>query len=611
MSYLEMVNAPLPDMSSGIISVWFRDPRQRNPPPPLMTIQDGPEPGPGTGPRQIGWPLPVPPNTQELVKTITPPSFFFWSAYGLPIGGFFAGSAFLGPPSVIIPAQPPVPTDNTSMMLAFGNPNQPYDYCQWRVDRLGVIDGVIYTSFVNVIGVPVVSEERFPPPYLPYAHETGNEGKFVIQTIRFDSPTSVPNMVPQSFIGVDKDGYLIICLQTKTRADYKGYAYEMDRAEEMWGSIGRIVMSGPTAPGLPVPHPVAFDESGPKYWNGYQFFHKDISDQIMRAQPEFFMLGGREVGFGDPGATYPLVSDGEWHHLLFSFDIHGAVNSEQSNPTGSAVEVLVTTACKAWLAVDDKNYTGAGLQPRVRAADKLLAPQLMGTATRQIIDFGPTTSFSRHQLKLGPNEIVPQNVWMRNFNGLPKDGVMRWTANLPLAEKDYPYGIKTGDFYTAPWAAAEWTLFHGQIPGPVWPVDFAPLRPPERENLNAPAYKCSSFVIPTNGHPIGIPASARHLAHNTGIEMAELQIWANKTLDTGNVNNRRLFIDAEGKPVSMGTAAKALGEPDIKLHGSSSWKQGSNSGSIGVDSNGDRIESGQFSRVGQIDQYKPDPQLHK
>jgi hypothetical protein len=106
-----------------------------------------------------------------------------------------------------------------------------------------------------------------------------------------------------------------------------------------------------------------------------------------------------------------------------------------------------------------------------------------------------------------------------------------------------------------------------------------------------------------------------HLKHNTGIEMAELQIWTNKTLDTGLESNRRLFVDNNGSPVNMSVAEKALGKPDIKLHGSSNWKNGYNDGSIGidVDARGEPVKKpeGQFVPVSVINHFKPDPEIGK
>jgi hypothetical protein len=57
-------------------------------------------------------------------------------------------------------------------------------------------------------------------------------------------------------------------------------------------------------------------------------------------------------------------------------------------------------------------------------------------------------------------------------------------------------------------------------------------------------------------------------------------------------------------------AAKLMGrKPDILLHRSGNWKQGRNTGTLGVDASGKPIPSGQFGHFGTILKYKPDPSI--
>jgi hypothetical protein len=113
--------------------------------------------------------------------------------------------------------------------------------------------------------------------------------------------------------------------------------------------------------------------------------------------------------------------------------------------------------------------------------------------------------------------------------------------------------------------------------------------------------------------------------------MAELQIWCNKTLDTASQVNRRLFLDHPKKtddsgqqvpdtskplqPVPPGVAARALGEPDVVLHGTTNWKRGTNTGTSGykLDSGGNRVinPAGQFTPHGKIEKFVPDPKLNQ
>jgi hypothetical protein len=427
-------------------------------------------------------------------------------------------------------------------------------------------------------------------------------------------------MIPQSFIGVDKDGYLTICLQTNTKATYKGYAYMLKKITEMYASATTLVFQGPpyhyTQIGFPFPDGSWVETKG--YWNGYQFEYEDISDKIMGAQPEVFIIGGAPAGFDLTGG--PRVNDGAWHHLLFSFDISGPVHSEQPsapppNPDGSSggptPPPIITTRCKAWLAVDDKNYTDMALQRKPLVHDGFMAPLLPGVGT-DVIGHGPTTSYGRQQLSLGPNDILPLNAWLHGFIGNPKDALLQFASNTPIQEVGNAF-VPKGNFNALAWAGSLWPQYgNGVAPGDWLPV-LVPPRPtvPDPKTLDVPTYDCPKFNLPVQGFPIGIPASTHHIQHNTGVEMAEFQIWANRTLDTGDVSKRRLFIDSKGKPVPPRKAADVLGKPDILLHGTGNWKNGRNTGSTGVNNDGSIKDSGQFDHIARIEKYLPDPQLNK
>lgn len=110
------------------------------------------------------------------------------------------------------------------------------------------------------------------------------------------------------------------------------------------------------------------------------------------------------------------------------------------------------------------------------------------------------------------------------------------------------------------------------------------------------------------------------------VELAELQVFTGVTLDTSNQINRRAFIDFERdengnpirdengkthlKPVDPKKAEELLGKrPDILLHGSTKWQDGKNTGSIGIDADGEEIPIGQFHPTGEIKKYLPDPEI--
>jgi hypothetical protein len=134
-----------------------------------------------------------------------------------------------------------------------------------------------------------------------------------------------------------------------------------------------------------------------------------------------------------------------------------------------------------------------------------------------------------------------------------------------------------------------------------------------------PEYSWPSSPLPINGGPMGFPASADYVETVYHCELAEFQMWFGVTLDTGIEAKRRAFVDMDGKPVPPDKTASAtdhasgsialLGKPDILLHGSSNWIAGKNTGSRGVDADGNVIPGGQFAPTGGIEKYTPDPSL--
>jgi hypothetical protein len=602
MSYLEMKSADLPDMKSGIISVWFRD----------ATLHPAPV--------EDSWPVPMPPNVFDYADA-HPFEALFWNAYGLPIGSF--GRTILFPAQVTLPYPPPFQTDTIHMLLTFGDPDQGYDYCQWKVEYPDVIQYVHYTGS-PVAGVGFRPED-WPAPYAPYFLYLygGDAGKFNVANFRLGGPEPRADIVPQSFIGVDKNGYIRICLQTKTKADYKGYAYQLDAITN--------IMATATTTGEPPPGDIPPLEVWPGYWDGYQFKHKDVSNQVMGAAPECFIIGSGPFNINDAGQG-PRVSGNGWHHLLFSFDIDGEIMEaqlEQSETLHIPYISEFSTSCKAWLAVDDVNYIGSALQKAYPIHQGPFGlPLLPGQGGNLGGAYGTTRVFPRRYFgPLGDNDIIPQNAWLYGASGTPRSGIMQtYISSAGISNGLAPMGSPAGDFQALNWSGGLAVTYYGT-------EGVGSLDPPRPDIPNPmtyydpPSYQAGPFVLPTKGFPIGIPVQRRHLKHNTGIEMAELQIWANKTLDTGDVEMRRLFIDhpkdENGKPdktkplepVEPGVAAKALGKPDILLHGTNNWKTGRNTGKLGVttDANGNTviIKAGQFVPVAKIEKFLPDPKLGK
>jgi hypothetical protein len=94
--------------------------------------------------------------------------------------------------------------------------------------------------------------------------------------------------------------------------------------------------------------------------------------------------------------------------------------------------------------------------------------------------------------------------------------------------------------------------------------------------------------------------------------MAEFQMWTGQTLDTDNIETRRLFLDfkrdalgtpipASGgaiglMPIDPRVPASVFGPQTVLLTRTSNWQQGKNTGTTG----------GRFTPVGTILPY-PDP----
>ena len=115
-------------------------------------------------------------------------------------------------------------------------------------------------------------------------------------------------------------------------------------------------------------------------------------------------------------------------------------------------------------------------------------------------------------------------------------------------------------------------------------------------------YHWEASPIPMNGGPMGFPASEEYVETVYHCEMAEFQFFGNIVLNTGSQQDRRLFVDKDGKPVPPKEAEKMLGKPHILLHRTSNWKKGKNTGSVGLekDAQGNEEEKpdGQFQPKG-------------
>ena len=106
------------------------------------------------------------------------------------------------------------------------------------------------------------------------------------------------------------------------------------------------------------------------------------------------------------------------------------------------------------------------------------------------------------------------------------------------------------------------------------------------------------------------------------VQLAELQIFTEKSLDTSVTANRRAFVDQDGKPVApdaidgdgnfIGSRGVMGKWPEVLLSGGNAWEQGLNSGSLGFDYSVEPPKmkmDGHFTPTGNIKTWTPDPSL--
>jgi len=133
--------------------------------------------------------------------------------------------------------------------------------------------------------------------------------------------------------------------------------------------------------------------------------------------------------------------------------------------------------------------------------------------------------------------------------------------------------------------------------------------------VNLPTCTYTPGLVAAADQPLGIPASAEYIDAILPVELAELQVWAGQTLDTGIIANRRAFVDDAGKSVDPAQAETLIGaKPVILLHGTGHWQKGTNTGPpdvIDPDTGEPAPDPAKaLTPTGKIDAYSPDPSLH-
>lgn len=134
-------------------------------------------------------------------------------------------------------------------------------------------------------------------------------------------------------------------------------------------------------------------------------------------------------------------------------------------------------------------------------------------------------------------------------------------------------------------------------------------RDDDGNSLGTSTYSLPAPAVNSGNHGLGIPATSS--APNYHVELAEFQMWTNQALDPAGESSRRAFITDDGKPETDDTVPEdLLGTPAIRLHGSSNWKNGKNTGTPPAQTVDELGASQNFSPSGKIRAYKPNPSLH-
>jgi hypothetical protein len=287
---------------------------------------------------------------------------------------------------------------------------------------------------------------------------------------------------------------------------------------------------------------------------------------------------GQYDGMGGDSPSFGIsVIPDEWHHLLLSFDLsiscstHGVATNDteeiRAANDASSPSVFTDNAPKMWIAYDAENKQGRDLSYYWPGKGASGEPEK------------PDDSWD-------PNEVLSHNAWRIAGAYCAASGTVTNLPFEPSVDPETTVVITTG--------------------------------------LDAADYSYISSPLPTDA-PMGLPGTTEWVDHIHNVEMAEFQMFTGITLDTTDDTSISAFVDQDGKPVSPtkkqsvdadgnvtgdSGSIELLGKkPEIMLHGQSNWINGNNTGTLGVDQDGNINPDGQFEPTALIKKYKPDPQL--
>jgi hypothetical protein len=315
-----------------------------------------------------------------------------------------------------------------------------------------------------------------------------------------------------SFIGVNKNGFLAVHLQT--------------------GDVG-------------VSSQTVF--SNTNYTTNYPEFIRTVSVTYVDNSAHSFnypdSLGNDGLstewqGFYAANNGFRVAFD-QWHHLLISWDI-GSQNASHGVYWGSSGGV----SDKA-LFVDATSTMYCAIDGIDKKGDELPGMRYSNMRPNETISYG-TYNIAGKSISIGPSNPPAQI-------GGP-------TAE-PTYKVSFSIGIKADGIF---------------IPA-------------------LPAYNISyPITIGLPGGTDGSEQGQKSTRPIVRVDMAELMIWSGLMLTSDNASK---FISSTGTPTPF--ESFPFGQPDIKIHGTQAWLRGNNSGHL----------IGDFSRVGTITPFKPDPQI--
>lgn len=657
MAYLVMPESELADLSSGIISLWFK-----------CSV--------GTGadePIDKDW---IPKPISEVLPqkgAVAMPG----ASYQMEMNGF--GTIILpshiwcfpfpGPDILGKPMGPDSYKDGIVPLITFGDPKQKFDRVEWKLKELLGI-----WIFGNG-GAPQKLTSQYP-----------------------ESKGSVEGIVPPSCIGI-KDGQLRVILQTNAKAKYKGCAWAQSKSQEQ-----RIMRPYSCQDIIHNTHPCSEPEGWedpatdgltiiPNQFTGWNIFYEDVSNLECAQHPEAYIM--------DSGVS---VADGSWHHVLLSWDFKGdapdarsfGAKAAASGGTGGSAPTAQAASVAA-LAEGDGGTGGGGVPPPtmpdagrpVPATTELsgdavvtaeatakegkerpplpgawgqfsgvdgeyalaplhcIGPQCLagGECTyEELACYGrPFETVGKYAKADGGKFTCKSRGWLaiddKSLSGKALNHKKAWAfceaapgGKDALAGLD-PHAIMPPNAFLIPGAELRYELMTTN--GTHWERDYRTLLggfngpaakmpeggEPRQLDYVRPSYEFSGGVIPCKGHAIAVPGGPEDLwgkDRNYQVILAELMIWPGRKLDLDDQSNRRLFIDECGEPQSPGVASAEIGRPIIMLHWASNWLKGKNTGTSGYKKTGDGAgtdpsrfdnEKGQFQKVGEITRFLPDPDI--